>query len=118
MIEASASTVEPTYQVVTEPIAGVEAAGRAEQNTKPVVATADQISRAPVGNSNHRIWKCQAEPIKGASAKWSREVDRHKEASCDVVGHPAWERGLAPKPSPPTTAIAATDSFRWVVRPE
>ena len=45
-------------------------------------------------------------------------VERHKEASCDVIGHPAWERGLPPKPSPPTTAIAATDSFRWVVRPE
>ena len=89
-----------------------------QEKAKAVVAAADQISRAPVGSSNHRIWKGQAEPLKEARAKWSREADRDKEASCDVVGHPAWERGLFPKPSPPKTAIAGTDSFRWVVRPE
>ena len=79
-----------------------------------MVATADQISS---GSSNHRIWKCQAEPFKEAREKWSREADRQKEASCDVAGHPALERSLLPKSSPPKTAIAATDSFRWVVRP-
>ena len=86
---ASASIIDPTRQVATEPTVDGKAAGRTEQKTRPVVATADQISRAPVGSSNHRIWKCQAEPIKGARAKWSREVDRHKEASCGVAGHPA-----------------------------
>ena len=60
-----------------------------KEKVKAVVATADQMSRAPIGNSNHRIWKCQAEPLKGARAKWSREADRKKEASCDVAGHPA-----------------------------
>ena len=89
-----------------------------KEKIKAVIATDDQINRAPVGSSNHRIWKCQAEPLKGARAKWSREVDRLKEASCEVAGHPTWERGLVPKPSPPRTAIAATDSFKWVVRPE
>ena len=84
-----------------------------KEKIKSVVATAEQISRAPVGNSNHRIWKCQTQPLKGA-----REVVRQKEASYDVAGHPAWERGLVPKHSPPKTAIAITDSFRWVIRPE
>lgn len=53
-----------------------ETGGKAKQKTKGVVATADQISRAPVGSSNHRIWKCQTEPLTGARAKWTREVDR------------------------------------------
>ena len=56
--------------------------------------------------------------MKEARAKWSKEADRRKEASCDVSAHPAWERGLVPKPSPPRTAIAATDSSRWFVIPE
>ena len=90
----------------------------AEAGKKTVVATADQISRAPIGSSNHRIWKCQAGPIKEARAKWSRAKDRNIEASCNTAGHPSWERGFAPKPSPPKTAAAAAESFRWVVRPE
>ena len=43
---------------------------------KAVVATEEHISRAPIGNSNHRIWKCQAQPMKGARQKWSRKEDR------------------------------------------
>lgn len=89
-----------------------------KEKIKTVVDTEDQINRAPVGSSNHRIWKCQAEPLEGARAKWSREVDRKTEASCAVVGHLAWERGLVPKPSPPRKAIVASDSFRWIIRPE
>ena len=102
-------------------VAGNGSKTEQKEKIKTVVATDDQINRAPVGNSNHRIWKCQAEPLQGARAKWSRKVDRKKEASCDVAGHPAWERGLVPKPSPRKTAIAATDMgcqtrgyyFRW-----
>ena len=43
------------------PIASAEAdVSRTEQQekAKAVVATADQISRTPVGSSNNRIWKC------------------------------------------------------------
>ena len=74
--------------------------------SEPVIATADQISRAPIGSNNHRIWKCQAGPMKEARAKWTRADDRTMEASCDTSGHPVWERGFTPqsskfRPSPP-----------------
>ena len=91
---------------------------KVEQGIKQVVATPEQIDRTPVGNSNHRIWRCQAEPMEEARGKWSRAVDRRKVASPDVAGHPAWEGGLMPKPLPPKTAIAETDSFRWIVQKE
>jgi len=89
-----------------------------KERIKAVEATEEQINRAPVGNSNHRIWRCPASPMEEARQKWARPEDRRKEASCDVAGHPAWERGLMPKPSPPRTKVAATASFRWIVRPE
>lgn len=89
-----------------------------KEKIKAVIATAEQISRAPFGNSNHMIWKCQAHPMKEAREKWTMKEDRQKEGSCNVAGHPAWERGLVLKASPPRTAIAATESFRWIVRPQ
>ena len=53
----------PSNEVLHRPlIASAEAdTSRTEQQerAKAVVATAEQFSSAPVGSSNHRIWKCQ-----------------------------------------------------------
>ena len=35
-----------------------------KEKIKAVVGTAEQTSRAPVGNSNYSIWKRQAQPLK------------------------------------------------------
>ena len=35
-----------------------------------------------------------------------------------LAGRPAWERGLTPTPSPPKTALAKSESFKRVVRPD
>lgn len=129
VLDTSVSSPWPTCPVVTEPVLmervpkeaivlEVRGQHKAEVKIKQAVAITEEISRAPVGNNNHRIWRRQAEPMKKARGRWSREADRQNEASCDVAGHPVWERGSTPKPSMPKTTIAKSDSFRWVIRPE
>ena len=55
--------------------------------------------------------------MQSARNKWVRKEDVIIEAECDVKGHPAWARGLTPKPSPPRTKAAREASFRWIVKP-
>lgn len=125
----SVPSVEPMRPSMADPLptgsrptklqlAGIHIQQKTEPKARHVVATAELISKAPVGNNNHRTWKRQAEPMKTAIERWSREVDRRNEASCHVAGRPAWEIGLTPKPSPPRTQIAKSESFKWVARPE
>ena len=85
---------------------------------KPVEATEEQISRAPVGNLYHRGWGCESEPLGGGRRKWAPEEDIAVVKTCDVQGNPAWERALLPKPPRPLMQRAAEASFRWILEPE
>ena len=71
-----------------------------------------QVLAAPASNLNHRYWKCQTGPMLEARERWATEKDRQIEAECDVSGHPAWERGMIPRPSLPMTKVASEESFR------
>ena len=67
-----------------------DGSGTDQQQAKkrPVIATPEQISRAPIGNHNHRIWKCPTEPIHAARSKWARKEDMLKGGTFNVAGHP------------------------------
>ena len=79
------------------PLLAPEAAEKESQQRKPVVATEEQIDRAPVGSLHHRDWACKSKCIEEARKKWAPEKDLATLAVCDVSGHPAWEKGTMPE---------------------
>ena len=83
-----------------------------------VEATAEQIAQAPVGNLVHRIWKCSSEWMEKQRSKWAKPASVVTSQQCNVEGHPAWERGLTPRPFKPMKVAAKEESFRWVVEPD
>ena len=80
-----------------------------------VVATAEQIEKAPVGNFNHRIWngKCN-EALRG---KLAPHCDVQDARGCSIGGHPAWERALVARPALPKRGVSPHETFNWHVRP-
>ena len=83
-----------------------------------VETTVEQIAHAPVGNLVHRIWKCPSEWMSKLRSRWAQSGSVATSQQCSVEGHPAWERGLTPRPSKPMKAAAKIESFRWVVEPD
>ena len=57
---------------------GARGQHKAEQKIKQVVATAEQISRAPVGNKNHRIRRYQVELMKHEEDGRGKWTDRKR----------------------------------------
>lgn len=55
-----------------------------------VVATAEQIAQAPVGNLMHRLWKCPSAGMRGLRDKWAPPDSVTTTLQCNVEGHPAW----------------------------
>ena len=80
-----------------------------------VVATSEQIARAPVGNLHHRCWsgKCLKDLRKGKAPP----EDVRTASSVEVAGNPAWERALAPRPPLPKRGRAKHETFHWKVKP-
>ena len=65
----------------------------------PVVASPQQVLKAPVGNLNHRIWSggcLNADRCTHAPAADVAVAKHH-----DISGNPAWERALVPRPPLP-----------------
>ena len=81
----------------------------------PVNATEEQIARAPVGNLSHRLWK--GECLKPSRVKMARKEDLVVTRTCDVAGHPAWERGLSVRPPLPKCRQSKVETFNWYVKP-
>ena len=92
--------------------------GEAALHRRPVVATGEQIARAPIGNLHHRGWKCESAVMADARRRWAPERDVATELDCDVRGHPGWERALYPKPARPTIGRSPVETFRWILEPE
>ena len=75
----------------------------------PVVASPQQVSKAPIGNLNHRIWsgacldadRCTHAPVADVAI-----ARKH-----DIVGNPAWERALVPRPPLPMKAKHSKATF-------
>ena len=104
---------------VTHDASKEAAALRAEnEHWQNVMPTDDQIRRAPIGTSFHRIWKCATKHMSGQRVKWARPADLATTSSCDVQGHPAWVRALLPMPTKPRRRKAQRESFRWTVKPK
>ena len=81
-----------------------------------MVATPEQIERAPIGTPVHRNWSCPRH--KEARKKHVSEADIRVVADVNVQGHPAWERALVARPPLPRKKKAAMETFVWHVRPE
>ena len=82
----------------------------------PVIATAEQIAKAPVGSLVHRNWSCPKHD--GLRKEYTSEADRRTVVDANVQGHPAWERALVARPPPPRKKKAAVESFKWHVQPQ
>ena len=80
-----------------------------------VVATDDQIARATVGNSSHRIWSGGCSDA--LRKKHAPECDVIDFNGCNVVGHPAWEKALVARPSLPKRGVSPTETLHWHVKP-
>jgi len=81
----------------------------------PVSATEEQIARAPIGNLSHRLWK--GECLKPSRVEKARAEDFVVTRTCDVRGHPAWERGLSVRPPLPKRRQSKVETFNWYVKP-
>jgi hypothetical protein len=93
---------------------GGEAVTRGSRD--PVIATAEQIAKAPVGSLVHRNWSCPKHD--GLRKEHTSEADRRTVVDANVQGHPAWERALVARPPPPRKKKAAVESFKWHVQPQ
>ena len=82
-----------------------------------VEATADQVNSTPKGNLIHRLWQCGSEWVRELRNMWAPAGDVRITTTCDVGGHPLWERGLMPRPTKPMKAAAKEDTFKWVLEP-
>ena len=91
--------------------------GEKEKRTMrhPVVASPEQILKAPVGNLNHRIWTgaCLHEDRCSHAPPVDVAVANHH----DTSGNPAWERALVPRPPLPKKGKHRNDTFFWDVKP-
>ena len=91
-----------------------EAAKKA--GTCKVLATEDQIARAPVGNEFHRIWSCPTtEPSRRQHAS---SQDRSRTMDGWGAGLVMMERALIPRPPPPPKPPLEEASFHWYVQPQ
>ena len=80
-----------------------------------VVATAEQIGRAPKGDLIHRIWSCKhTDPLR---TQFAREADVRAARQLESRGHPTWERGLTPRPTLPLKKRSKSETFNWHVKP-
>ena len=78
-------------------------------------ATQEQIDKAPRGDIIHRNWNCQhLEPLR---VKHARSEDVRTARDVDVLGHPAWEKGLLLRPAMPLIRKSAVETFHWRVKP-
>ena len=82
---------------------------------EPVVASSDQIERAPVGDIAHRLWTGGC--LKVLRNKKARADDVMVASTCMVRGHPAWERGLMVRPPLPKRKQSKVETFNWHVKP-
>jgi len=80
-----------------------------------IIATLEQICRAPKGDLVHRAWKFIA--LDSLRCEKARGEDICTARSVDINGHPAWERGLLTRPSLPMVKKSTTETFRWHVKP-
>ena len=80
-----------------------------------VVATPEQIDRAPRGDLIHRNWGCMH--TRALRAEHAPEADVRTAMDINVKGHPAWERGLMVRPSMPLKRRSPVETFNWHVRP-
>ena len=80
-----------------------------------VVATDDQLRRAPVGDLSHRIWS--GDCLKELRVEKARAEDVRIAHVCEVRGHPAWERGLMVRPPLPNRNQSKVETFNWHVKP-
>ena len=81
-----------------------------------VVATAEQIARAPVGNCCHRLWKGDCNSTLRKELAPANDVQDLR--GCSVEGHAAWEKALMPRPTPPKRGVSPCETFHWHVRPQ
>ena len=81
-----------------------------------VVATSEQIGRAPKGDLVHRHWIC--EHIKQPRQKFAREADIRAARQLEARGHPTWERGLTARPTLPLKRQSKSETFNWYVKPK
>ena len=81
----------------------------------PVVATSDQLLRAPIGDIAHRLWTGGC--LKTLRDKKASANDVMVAGTCMVRGHPAWERGLMVRPPLPKRKQSKVETFNWHVRP-
>ena len=75
----------------------------------PVVATAEQIEKAPVGKFNHRIWKGQCN--EALRNKLAPHCDVQDVRGCNVEGHPARGKGSGRETCPAETKSVALRHF-------
>ena len=81
-----------------------------------VVATMEQVDKAPKGDLMHRHWECKhTEPLR---KKLARETDIRAANQLVIRGHPTWERGLSVRPSLPLKRKSSTETFHWHVKPK
>ena len=80
----------------------------------PVEATDEQLGRAPVGDLSHRIWN--GECLKDLRTKKAQAEDVRIARTCEVRGHPTWERGLAVRPPLPKRKQSKVETFNWHIK--
>ena len=81
-----------------------------------VVATPDQIERAPKGDLMHRHWTCKR--TDAVRKQFAREEDIRTANQLEVREHPSWERGLTARPSLAFRKKSAVETCNWHVRPK
>ena len=81
-----------------------------------VKATPEQILKAPRGDLIHRIWKCKH--TEHLRCRHAPEADVRAMKDVEARGHPAWERGLTVRPTPPRKNRSKVETFRWHTRPD
>jgi hypothetical protein len=90
-------------------------AGSKRTARDPVNATEEQIARAPVGNLSHRLWT--GECLRPSRMERARKEDLVVTRTCEVAGHPAWERGLSVRPPLPKRRQSKVETFNWYLKP-
>ena len=80
-----------------------------------VEATDDIMARAPIGDLNHRAWS--GECLKEMRKRHADPEDVRITETCNIAGHPAWERAMAVRPPAPMVRPSKVGTFWWHVRP-
>ena len=114
-------SIELGCQCNLEDAAGVNgpATGRMSKLDAPAAisaaATAEVLSKAPIGPPHHRAWICKT--LDGPRLKEAQPQDIGRTKDGWGTGDPAWERALAPRPPLPIVKQSQCETFHWVVRP-